>query len=218
MTPAAEDTPPEGADGTTSPPSTRTVLDGFAQGDPDDHLRLGDLASGLSQTVFGVLLFIAVLPAFLPLPGAAGLISGPLVVLVGAQLLVGMRKPWLPKFVARRGPHRRTMSSFRDRLAPWLRRLERLVRPRMPWVLDHPLASAFSGLLMILLGLLLALPIPFTNYLFGALLLLFAFALLERDGALMLVAWISGTVAVVVFGFISGNLLQMLVSAVDGWF
>ena len=88
----------------------------------------------------------------------------------------------------------------------------------MPWVLDHPLASAFSGLLMILLGLLLALPIPFTNYLFGALLLLFAFALLERDGALMLVAWISGTVAVVVFGFISGNLLQMLVSAVDGWF
>ena len=218
MTPAAEDTPPEGADGTTSPPSTRTVLDGFAQGDPDDHLRLGDLASGLSQTVFGVLLFIAVLPAFLPLPGAAGLISGPLVVLVGAQLLVGMRKPWLPKFIARRGPQRSTMGRFRDRLSPWLRRLERMVRPRMPWVLDHPLASAFSGLLLILLGLLLALPIPFTNYLFGVLLLLFVFALLERDGALMLAAWLGGAVAVVVFGFLSGNLVQMLVSTVDSWF
>ncbi len=218
MKPAAEDTPPGAADGTTPPPSTRAVLDGFAQGDPDDHLRLGDLVSGLSQSVFGVLLFIAVLPAFLPLPGAAGLISGPLVILVGAQLLVGMRKPWLPKFVALRGPHRRTMSGFRDRLAPWLRRLERLVRPRMPWVLDHPLASAFSGLLLILLGLLLALPIPFTNYLFGVLLLLFVFALLERDGALMLAAWLSGGVAVVVFGFLSGNLVQMLVTAVDGWF
>jgi len=88
----------------------------------------------------------------------------------------------------------------------------------MPWVLDHPLASAFSGLLLILLGLLLALPVPFTNYLFGVLLLLFAFALLERDGALMLVAWLSGGVAVVVFGFLSGNLVQMLVTAVDSWF
>lgn len=218
MKPADETRRPDAADDRAPPPSTRAVLDGFAQGDPDDHLRLGDLVSGLSQSVFGVLLFIAVLPAFLPIPGAAGLISGPLVMLVGAQLLVGMRKPWLPKFVARRGPLRSTMCRFRDRLSPWLRRLERLVRPRMPWVLDHPVASAFSGLLLILLGLLLALPIPFTNYLFGVLLLLFVFALLERDGALMLVAWIGGTISIVVFGFISGNLVQMLVTAVDGWF
>ncbi len=218
MKPAAEDVRSSASDDATPPPSTRAVLDGFAQGDPDDHLRLGDLVSGLSQTVFGVLLFIAVLPAFLPLPGAAGLISGPLVMLVGAQLLVGMRKPWLPGFVARRGPLRSTMCRFRDRLSPWLQRLERLVRPRMPRVLDHPVASAFSGLLLILLGLLLALPIPFTNYLFGVLLLLFVFALLERDGALMLVAWLGGTVSIVVFGFLSGNLVQMLVTTVDRWF
>ena len=41
-----------------------------------------------SQTAFGMLLFVAVLPAFLPLPGVAGAISGPLVMLVGAQLMV----------------------------------------------------------------------------------------------------------------------------------
>lgn len=218
MKPAAEDVPPGGSDDGTPPPSTRTVLDGFAEGDPDDHLRLGDLVSDLSQSVFGMLLFIAVLPAFLPLPGAAGLISGPLVMLVGAQLLVGLRKPWLPKFVARRGPYRSTIRRFRDRLSPWLRRLERLVRPRMPWVLDHPLASAFSGLLLILLGLLLALPVPFTNYLFGVLLLLFVFALLERDGALMLAAWTGGAVSIVVIGVLSGNLVQMLATAVEDWF
>ena len=61
-------------------------------------------------------------------------------------------------------------------------------------------------------------PIPFTNYLFGVLLLLFVFALLERDGALMLIAWLAGAIAVVVFGFVSGNLAQMLVHMVDGWF
>ena len=198
--------------------STRAVLDDFASGDPDDHLRLGDLLSGLRQTAFGMLLFVAVLPAFIPIPGVAGAISGPLVVLIGAQLLIALRKPWLPAFLARRGPLRKSMARFRNVIAPWLGRLEKVVRPRMERVLDHPVASAFTGLLLVLLGLLLALPIPFTNYLFGVLLLLFVFALLERDGALMLVAWLAGTIAVIGFGFVSGNLAQMLVHMVDGWF
>lgn len=198
--------------------STRMVLDAFAEGDPDDHLRLGDLLSGLRQTAFGMLLFVGVLPAFIPIPGLAGAISGPVVMLIGAQLLIGLRKPWLPRFMARRGPHRKSMGRFRDTMAPWLGWLERLVRPRMEIVLDHPVASAFTGLLLVLLGLLLALPIPFTNYVFGVLMLLFVFALLERDGVLMLVAWLAGTTSVVVFGFISGNLVQALMQMIDGWF
>ena len=52
----------------------------------------------------------------------------------------------------------------------------------------------------------------------GALMLLFVFALLERDGALMLVAWACGAIFVVVFGFISENLVQMLAELVNGWF
>ena len=50
------------------------------------------------------------------------------------------------------------------------------------------------------------------------LLLLFALALLERDGALLLAAWIAGAIAVVVFGFLSGNLVESLARLVDGWF
>ena len=53
---------------------------------------------------------------------------------------------------------------------------------------------------------LLALPIPFTNYLFGALMMAFALALLERDGALMLVCWAAGLLAIGVFGVASGAL------------
>ena len=71
--------------------------------------------------------------------------------------------------------------------------------------------------LLVLLGLLLALPIPFTNYAFGVLMLLFVFALLERDGALMLVAWLAGAIAVVVFGILSGELVQALARMVDSW-
>jgi len=211
----------------TSPPeagapahsaTTRQLLDDFALGDPDELLRLGDVLSGLGAAAFGMLLFLGVLPAFIPIPGVGGAIGGPLVILVGVQLLLGLGKLWLPGFVARRGPHRSALMTFRTLLSPWLQRLEKVVRPRMHGILDHVLARSFTGLQLVLLGLLLALPIPFTNYLFGILLLLYALALLERDGALMLIAWASGGIAIVVFGLLSGNLLQMLQRSLDGWF
>lgn len=185
---------------------TRALLDALASGDPEDDLKLEDILAGLSRQVFGMLLFVATLPAFIPIPGVGGAIGGPLTVLVGIHLLVGMRKLWLPGFVARRGPRRASLQMFEHMLAPWLVRLERLVKPRMTAMIDHRAASMFTGLLLVLLGILLALPIPFTNYLFGILLLVFALALLERDGLLMLLCWIAGIAAIVVFGVLSGAL------------
>lgn len=198
--------------------TTVALLDGFANGDPDDVLRLGDLLKDFGPAAFGMLLFLGVLPAFIPVPGVGGAVGGPLVILVGVQLLLGMRKLWLPAFLARRGPHRSAMMRFRQRMAPWLRRLEKLVRPRMTAFLDNRIALSFTGLLLVLLGVLLALPIPFTNYVFGFLLLLFALALLERDGALLLVAWVAGGIAIVVFGFLSGNLVESLTQLFARWF
>ena len=188
----------------------RAVLDNLCDGDPNDHLALRDLIGGLGRSTFGVLLFISTIPAFIPIPGVAGALSGPLVVLVGLHLLILLRKPWLPDFVARRGPQRSTLIRFDRAGDRWLRWLEKLVRPRMTAMIDHPVATVFTGLQLVLLGVLLALPIPFTNFMFAGLLLVYALALLERDGALMLLAWAAGVVAIYVFGAVSGNLAAML--------
>ena len=193
--------------------STRELLAAMALGDPGDQLRFADLLIGLGKRVFGMMLFVATLPAFIPIPGVGGAIGGPLVALVGAQLLIGLRKPWLPRFIAERGPHRSAVQRFETVLEPWLRRVERFSRPRLPGVLDHRAAAMFTGLQLVLLGVLLALPIPFTNYVFGLLLLAYALALLERDGALMLWAWLGGIVAIGFFGVLSGT----LVTATSEW-
>lgn len=185
---------------------TRELLAALATGDPEDSLTLQDILAGLSRQVFGMLLFVATLPAFIPIPGVGGAIGGPLTVLVGVHLLVGMRKLWLPGFIARRGPRRASLQAFQRMLGPWLGRLERLVKPRMTGLIERRAASMFTGLLLVLLGILLALPIPFTNYLFGVMLLAFALALLERDGLLMLLCWIAGVIAIAVFGIASGAL------------
>ncbi len=197
---------------------TRELLAALASGDGEDHLRLEDILAGLSRQVFGMLLFVSILPAFIPIPGVGGAISGPATVLVGVHLLVGMRRLWLPRFVARRGPRRASLQAFQRMLGPWLTRLERVVKPRLMPLIEHRAASMFTGLLLVLLGILLALPIPFTNYLFGSLMLLYAFALLERDGGLMLACWLAGIVAIVVFGILSGTLAAVTGEWLGGLF
>ena len=188
---------------------TRALLDGLLEGDQQQTLDFKSLVGGLGRRAFGMLLFMATLPAFIPIP-IGGAVSGPLVVLLATQLLFGLRTPWLPGFIARRGPKRHTLARFERILSPWLARLERVVRPRLAVVLDHRLASAVTGLLLLLLGVLLSLPIPFTNYLLGGLILLFALALLERDGAMMLVAWAVGIITIVTTGALSGGLMTIV--------
>ena len=175
-------------------PGTRAILDSFAEGDPNELLTLDTLLGGLGRRAFGMLAFICVLPAFIPIP-IGGAISGPLLIMIGLQLCIGLREPWLPRFLARRGVHRHALAKFDKRISPVLKWLERLVRPRLAWMLDSRVAGIVTGLLLIVLGFLLSLPIPLTNYLFGGALLAFALALLERDGGLMVAAWVVGVVA-----------------------
>ncbi|KAB7769443.1 hypothetical protein CKY51_07485 [Xanthomonas maliensis] len=188
----------------------RSLLAAFADGDPEQVLRVRDILADLQQSAFGVFLFLAILPAFIPIPGVAGGISGPLTILIGLQLLCGLRKPWVPRMIGERGPRRSTGQRFVAKLAPTLQRLDRVLKPRLPGLLDRLPAQMFTGVLLVSVGILLTLPIPFTNYLFGLILLVFALALLERDGALLLAAWTAGLASVAVFGVTSDQLLDLI--------
>ena len=189
------------------------LLRSFAQGDPEEVLALDRLLYGLGRSAFGMFLFVSVLPGFVPIPGFAGVVSGPLVALIGLQLIVGLRKPWVPAFIGRRGPRRSTMARFCDRISPAMARLEHLVRPRLRALTRSRMANAYTGVLLICLGLLLALPLPMTNFVFAGTLLLFALALMERDGALMLVLWTLSTAGLVATGLLSEELARLI----HGW-
>lgn len=186
------------------------LLQSFTHGDPEQVLTMDGLLQGLGRTAFGMFLFVSILPGFIPIPGAGGVVSGPLVVLIGLQLLVGLRRPWVPGFVGRRGPRRQTMARFCNRITPWMARLEHLVRPRLQVLTGNRAANAFTGLLLVALGLLLALPLPMTNYLFAGALLLFALALMERDGALLLALWLVTSASLLSMGLLSERLVVVL--------
>jgi hypothetical protein len=195
------------------PISTRALVDGLAHGDPEGSVTFGDLLDQFSERGYGLFLLLALLPNFIPIPVGVGAVSGALVGLIGVQLLFHFEHPWMPRFLARREISRATLVRFRNRLDKWLGRIEKLIRPRWPTMLENPVAHAFSGFLLIVLGGILALPLPGTNYLFGALLLGYSLALIERDGKLMLLCWLLGVGEIAVVAGFSSQLI-----ALGAWF
>ncbi|PNS07673.1 exopolysaccharide biosynthesis protein [Solilutibacter silvestris] len=199
--------------------STRALLQALADGDSGDTLTLRGILDDFDERGFGMLLLIATLPAFIPIP-VGGAISGPLVMFLGAQLLFGRKDVWLPNRIANWGPRREAFARFAARMSPWLGRLEHLIKPRIALLFDHPLTMALSGILLVITGALLALPIPATNYVFGGILLMFALALLEQDGVLLIIAWIVAIVVATIIGLLSGHLLANIgtwLESLQGW-
>jgi len=135
--------------------TTRGLIERIAR-EQRPTVPLGELLDTFSERAFGLFLLIALLPAFLPLPAGAGAISGPLVSLCGLQLLLLGEHPWLPRWLQRRPVAIASIDRLRSRLATPLGWLERVIRPRRQWMIDHPAPKAFTGLLLIVLGVLLA--------------------------------------------------------------
>ena len=190
-----------------TPITTRALLDQIAEGDPDEELSLGELLDRFSERSFGLFLLMVLLPTFIPIPVGVGALSGGLASLIGLQFLVRLEHPWMPRFVANYKIHRYRIVSFRDRMGKWLGRIERLTKPRYTGMFTHWAAHAFTGLLLVVLGILLCLPLPLTNYPFGLILLAFSFALIERDGALMLIAWGFGIAEIIAVAGFSSQLM-----------
>ena len=79
-------------------------------------------------------------------------------------------------------------------------------------------ADVFSGLIIVLMGIALSLPVPLTNFFFAIPLTILAFALIERDGLSIAICWVLSLVVLVGFGvafwFLGNNLMHWILS----WF
>ena len=172
-----------------------------------EKITIGEFLDPLGERAFGFLLLILAIPNFIPVPIGVGGVMGVLVIYVGAQMLLGFEHPWLLRSMREHGMARSRVERFVTRLAPLLRWLEHVCRPRLEALTRAP-GRRITGLLLVATGILLALPIPFTNYVFGVLLVLYAVALIERDGAALIVAWLASVAAAIALLTLSGAAIE----------
>jgi hypothetical protein len=177
--------------------STTELLKHALETHRGERISLGEFLDPLGERAFGFLILILALPNFIPVPIGVGGVMGVLVIFIGLQMLLGLEHPWLISTLRRRGIKRASVERFVARLTPVLRWLERLCSPRLEALTRHP-AHRVTGLLLVLIGAALALPIPFTNYPFGMLLVVYAVALIERDGVALLIAWVASAAVAIV--------------------
>ncbi len=177
---------------------TDTLLSLTAGKDTPDTLTLAEIVARLDNQARGVLMILIALPNCLPgLPGTSAVTGLPLVFLT-AQMAFN-RPPWLPGFIARRSVSRQWLANVLARAEPWLRRVERLIHPRLT-ALTSETAQRVVGVLGILLSAIIMLPIPLGNMMPAIALIIFSLGFIGRDGAWILAGFVMvGMSAAVLF-------------------
>jgi hypothetical protein len=156
--------------------------------DPDPTVTVGEVVHRFGPRAFGALLFVFSAPNWLPLPpGSSTFLSIPLVLLT-PQVAVGIRSPWLPRFMDDRRMKRADLRKAVDRLLPTLRRIEQVSRPRWGFMFGS-VGDRLIGLTCFALSLVLILPIPLGNMAPAAAIAAFGLSLVQRDGILALVGY-----------------------------
>jgi hypothetical protein len=153
------------------------------------NITIGEILDRTRHAGFG---FIAALLALIAIP-FMGLSTpfGLAIAFVGIQMVAGLSHPWLPQRVRRHLVTMTTLQWLSERLAGWTGGLERLIRPRLTFMVSGPFWTACGvGVLIQGLALSLPMPIPGSNWVFILPIILYGIGLLESDGLLILVCHI----------------------------
>ncbi|PPE69688.1 exopolysaccharide biosynthesis protein [Caldimonas thermodepolymerans] len=179
-------------------------------GDPSrERISVGDLLAALSDRALAALIFLFSFPNALPMPpGTSAILGAPLLFLT-AQLALGL-KPWLPQFIARRSIARADFARMVQHMVPWLRRAEKLLKPRLS-VLARPPFEHLVGVIGLVLAVILVLPIPLGNMLPAFALAVLSLGILERDGLWVIAGTVLAIAGVVL---VWGVLVALVMSAV----
>ncbi len=165
-----------------------------------DRVSLADVAAHFGRRAFGAALFFFALLNLLPLPPGSTTVLGLPLLVMAAQLAIGARTPWLPRFMARWSMRRSLIDRVCRRAAPWVTRVERLTRRRATFVFG-PIGDRLIGAVCTLLALVIVLPIPLGNVLPCATVAVLSLGLVHRDGAVAILGYGLAIASAAVLGF-----------------
>jgi len=184
---ACHDIPPGGPRGPGPDPAVRPprkrlsdILAEIASDEDRSTISVSDLLQLMEGRARAALIFLFAFPNVLPAPPGLSAILGLPLLYLTSQMMLG-HIPWLPKVIAARSVPRAGFAATVQRIAPLLRRAERLLKPRWSVVVS-PRAEKVLGALALTLAVVVTLPIPLGNMLPAFAICLIALGVLERDG------------------------------------
>jgi hypothetical protein len=160
------------------------------------NLTLGDIIDQTAHAGFGFLTAFLALVA-IPLAGVS-LPFGSAIAFLGAEMIAGKNRPWLPKRLRRHVVAMSTLNWLSQRVTRWTRGMERWIKPRYTFLAGGPMWGLIgAGLIIQGVGLALPIPIPASNQIFIIPILAYAIGMLEDDGLLILIGHMATSIMVV---------------------
>jgi hypothetical protein len=166
------------------------TLERLFAGPREQVLTLNALLAGLETRSYAFIIAILDLPNCVPtgIP-LLSTVTGVPMLIFAVQGLLGRPIPALPVRLAHHPLPRGKLQDFLERARRPIGWVESVAHPRHDWWLRGTprRLTQFAWLLCIVI---LALPIPFDNFLPAWAILFFCLALLERDGAMAMLGWL----------------------------
>jgi hypothetical protein len=157
------------------------------------RVPIGWLMAQLGRRSFGLTLLVMGVTALVP---GASTVVGVLVGWPAVQMMLGHEAGVLPRLVARRQVAVDRLARVIRLVTPRLAWLERLIRPR--WPTPFQTTKRLTGIVMLLLGLSMISPVPFSHVVPALVIMFLALAYLEEDGVALLVALIAALVSLAI--------------------
>jgi hypothetical protein len=181
-------------------------------------VTIGELESRLQGRGFALLILLMSLPFCFPV--AIPMLSipfGVVIMLLGLRIAMG-RKPKLPQFILHRQIKNHTLEKIVNFGLKLCRKIEKMAKPRMHFLREHPNAIKLIGVGLASGGLQLLLPlpplIPLSNTIPGISVILLTIGLIERDGVFVLCGYFVNIAAWVYFGLmftVAGKGIEMMI-------
>jgi hypothetical protein len=158
-----------------------------------------DILATLSGKGRSLILIFLSLPFCQPLtiPGLSTPF-GIVIAFLGLRMAFG-KQILLPKRIASKEIASTTIQNIVEKSLHVMNKIRRFIHPRLRWICEYPFMDMIHGLLIVLLGLLLALPlpIPFSNLVTAWSIFLVSLGLLENDGVIVLVGYLASLASVI---------------------
>lgn len=172
------------------------VLHRLSIGKPEDRVTFGEMLDVLGERGFGLLLIMLATPNLLPFPGVPGVsfVTGMAILYIAIQLILAKDEPVLPTWISGKSFTRGQLSRFIVKTNPFLRWLEKPIRPRWTSVVTG-FGERLIGVVALIHAVTLALPIPMGNLPQAVALIMFALALIELDGLMAIFGYLASIAA-----------------------
>ena len=163
--------------------------------DGDERLALDEMVDAFGERALGAVMILIAVVSLLPWPPGGKVVFSLPLMLIASEVTLQRQTLWLPGWLLRRSVSRAGSASGMSRMLPAVRFIENLSKPRLPG-LTGPLARMVIGLICLFLSVMLAFPVPFGDMLPAVTIVIFGFALMQRDG-LATIAGLIGTLVCV---------------------